>query len=73
MYASMFVSWNNQNMQLAASDTPRKKYIRSNICVICGLSFIQTEITPKINECKSSGKWCIIWGKTSNGPFISSR
>jgi hypothetical protein len=34
-------------MQSAASDTPRKKYVRSNICVLCGLSFIQTEITPE--------------------------
>jgi len=40
-------------MQPAASDTPRKKYIRSNICVICGLSFIQAEITPEVSEHKS--------------------
>jgi len=33
--------------QSANSDRPRKKYIRSNSCVICGLSFIQTEITAK--------------------------
>ena len=32
-------------MQSAASGAPRKKYVRSNICVLCGLSFIQTEIT----------------------------
>ena len=53
MSASMFIDWNNQNMQPAASDTPRKKYIRSNICVICGLSFIQAEITPEVSEHKS--------------------
>ena len=34
-------------MQSATSDTPRKKYVRSNICVLCGLSFIETEITPE--------------------------
>ena len=43
MSASMFVDLNNQNMQPAASDMSRKKYIRSNICVICGLSFIHSE------------------------------
>jgi hypothetical protein len=46
------VDWNNQNMQSVASDMPRKKYIRrSNICVICGLSFIQTVIMSEI-QCK---------------------
>ena len=25
-------------------------FIGSNICVICGISFIQTEITPEVNE-----------------------
>jgi hypothetical protein len=34
-------------MQSAVSDTPKKKYVRSNICVLCGLSFIQTEISPE--------------------------
>ena len=50
MSASTLVDLNNQNMQSTASDSPRKKYIRSNICVICGLSFIQTEIIPKSVE-----------------------
>ena len=33
---------------IATSDTPKKMYIRNDICVICGLSFIQTEITPEV-------------------------
>ena len=41
--------WNSKNIQSTTSDTPKKKYIRNNICVICGLSFIQTEITPEVN------------------------
>ena len=43
----------NQNMQSAASDTTKRKYIRNNICEICGLSFIQTDITSEVNERKS--------------------
>jgi hypothetical protein len=38
---------------MAINKMSASKYIRSNICVICDLSFIQAEIKPEVNKSKS--------------------